>query len=121
IAKAIGSKACLTRSRESLEMVIRSRSAREAEDRALACGDLAECLGTEGADRLAADAARLDQAGDAESLEVMAHERLAEPDMGDELGHAGLAVCEATHDAQPIHVGQGLVEGAQLAQIVGLE
>jgi len=69
----------------------------------------------------AATSPGLDQARDPKPLEVMADERLAEPDVGDELGHAGLAVGQATHDAQPVHVGEGLVEGAQLAQVVGLE
>ena len=41
--------------------------------------------------------------------------------MGDELRDAGLALGEAPHDAQAVHVGEGLVEGAQLAQVVGLE
>ena len=33
----------------------------------------------------------------------------------------GLALGEPPHDAQAVHVGQGLVEGAQVAQIVGLD
>ena len=33
----------------------------------------------------------------------------------------GLAVGEAPDDAQPVHVGEGLVERAQVAQVVGLE
>ena len=32
----------------------------------------------------------------------------------------GLAVGEPAHDAQPVHVGHDLVEGAQLAQVFGL-
>ena len=43
------------------------------------------------------------------------------PDVGDELGDAGLALGEALDDAQAVHVGEGLVEGAQLAQVLGLE
>ena len=48
------------------------------------------------------------------------HERLRQPDMGDELGDGRLALGQASHDAQPVHVGHDLVEGAQLAQVVGL-
>ena len=58
---------------------------------------------------------------DAEALEVMADERLAEADVRDQLGDARLAVGEAPDDAQPVHVGEGLVEGAQVAQVLGLE
>ena len=63
----------------SLEIVIVEGLARdaEAEDGALALGDLTEGLGTEAADRLAADAPALDQPGRAEALEVVADERLA--------------------------------------------
>ena len=64
---------------------------------------------------------RLDEPGDAEALEVVADERLRQADVGDELGDAGLALGEAPHDAQAVHVGEGLVEGAQVAQVVGLD
>ena len=65
--------------------------------------------------------ARLDEAGGAQALEVMADERLGQPDVGDELGDARLAVGQAADDAQAIDVGEGLVERAQLAQLFGLE
>ena len=51
----------------------------------------------------------------------MTDERLRQPDVGDELGDRGLALGQAADDAQPVHVGQGLVEGAQLAQVLGLD
>ena len=119
--RAIGSKMPLTRERVSFEMVIawhwlampriaRSRSATSP-----------KASGTKAHDRLATDAAGVDEAGDTQALEVVADERLAQADVGDELGDAGLTVREASDDAQPIHVGEGLVEGAQLAQVVGLE
>jgi hypothetical protein len=38
----------------------------------------------------------------------------------DEVTHAGRSVGEAPDDAQPIHVGQGLVEDADLAKVVRL-
>ena len=49
----------------------------DAEDRALARGELAERLLAQAADRLAAAPARLDDAGGAEAAEVPRHERLA--------------------------------------------
>ena len=88
---------------------------------AFARRDLAERLGAQGADRLAPDAARRDETGDAKPLQVVTDQRLTESDVRDELGHAGLAFRQATDDAQPIHVGEGLVKQAQLAQVVGLE
>jgi hypothetical protein len=48
------------------------------------------------------------------------HERLGQPDVGDELGHGRLALGQATNDAQAVHVGHHLVEGAQLAELFGL-
>ena len=50
----------------------------------------------------------------------MTDERLRQADVGDELGDARLALGQATDDAQAVHVGEGLVEGTQLAQVVGL-
>jgi len=83
--------------------------------------DFAERLGTEGADRLSTHPAGLDQARDPKPLEVMADERLAQSDVRDELGDAGLAVGQPADDPQPIHVGECLVERAQLAKVVGLK
>ena len=40
--------------------------------------------------------------------------------MIDQLGDGRVAVRQAAQDAQPVHVGHDLVEGAQLAEIVGL-
>jgi hypothetical protein len=51
---------------------------------------------------------------------VPADERLREADVVDELGDGGRAIRKALDDAQPIDVGEGLVEAAQLAQVVGL-
>ena len=83
MARAMGSKMPLMRARESLEMVMAaSTRAGDAEDGPLAFGDLAERLGAEGADGLASDPARLDQAGDPQALEVVADERLAEARRG---------------------------------------
>jgi hypothetical protein len=52
---------------------------------------------------------------------VPGDERLRQPDLGDELGNGGLGVGQRADDAQPVDVGQGLVDEAQLAQLVGLE
>ena len=83
-------------------------------------GEGAEGLGQEAGDGLAADAPGLDEAGDAEPAEVPRHERLAQPDPLDELGDGGLALGEALDDAQAVHVGEGLVDEAQGAQVLGL-
>src|SRR4051812_18428291 len=40
--------------------------------------------------------------------------------MGDQLGHRRLALSQPPDDAQPVHVGHHLVEGAKLAQLFGL-
>jgi len=48
-------------------------------------------------------------------------EGLAEADLGDEIGHGRLGGGEAADDPEPIDVGKGLVNEAQLAEIVGLE
>ena len=50
---------------------------------------------------------------------MVADERLRQPDVVDELGDRRLALGEPAHDAQAVHVGEGLVEGAQLAQVSG--
>ena len=99
----------------------RRPAAREAEDGALALGDLAERLRAEAADRLAADPSGLDEPGRAQALEVMADERLRQADMGDQVVTRGLALGEPAHDAQAVDVGEGLVEGAQVAQVIGLD
>ena len=61
-----------------------------------------------------------DEARAPEPAEVPRHERLAEPDPLDELGDGRLALGEALHDPQPVHVGERLVDEAQGAQLVGL-
>ena len=48
------------------------------------------------------------------------HERLGEPDVGDELRDGRLALGQATDDAQAVHVGHDLVEGTKLAELFGL-
>ena len=118
IASAIGSKIFLIRPRDSFEIVI--GPARDAEDGALAGRELGERLLAQAADRLAALAAGLDDARGAEAAEVPRHERLGEPDMGDELRDGRLALGQAADDAQAVHVGHDLVEGTQLAQVFGL-
>ena len=74
----------------------------------------------EAADRLAADASGLDETGSPKTADVPRHERLRQPDVVDELGDGGLGVGEPLHDAQPVDVGEGLVESAQGAELLGL-
>jgi hypothetical protein len=100
-----------------LEIVIVSA---HPENGPLALGDLAERLRAEGADGLAAGPSGDDEPGLAEAAEVVAHERLAEPDMVDQLTDARRPVGQAAHDPQPVHVGERLVEDADLAEVVGL-
>jgi hypothetical protein len=52
---------------------------------------------------------------------VPGNERLGQPDLRDELGDGRLARGETPDDAEAVDVGQGLVDEAQLAQLVGLE
>src|SRR6188508_3193952 len=68
MASAIGSKIFLMAPRDSFEMVI--GSARHAQDRALARCELTERFLPQAADRLAALAPRLDDAGGAEATEM---------------------------------------------------
>lgn len=49
------------------------------------------------------------------------HERLRQPDLGDELGDGCLGGRQAADDPKAVDVGKGLVNEAQLAQLVGLE
>ena len=49
------------------------------------------------------------------------HQRLRQPDLRDELGDGRLAGGQASDDAEAVDVGQGLVDEAQLAELVGLE
>ena len=48
------------------------------------------------------------------------NERLGQADVGGQLGDRGRARRETAHDPEPVHVGHGLVEHAQLAQLLGL-
>lgn len=50
-----------------------------------------------------------------------AHERLGQADLRDELGDRRRTGSEAADDPEPVDVGEGLVNDAQLAQLVGLE
>jgi hypothetical protein len=49
------------------------------------------------------------------------HERLGQPDLGDELGDGRLPGGEAAHDPEAVDVGERLVDEPQLAQLVRLE
>lgn len=48
-------------------------------------------------------------------------ERLRQPDLGHELGDRRLGGRETADDPKAVDVGEGLVDEAQLAQLVGLE
>jgi hypothetical protein len=48
-------------------------------------------------------------------------ERLAEADLGDELGDGRLPPGETTDDPQAVDVGEGLVDQAQLAEVLRWE
>lgn len=52
---------------------------------------------------------------------MVADERLGQAHMGDELGDARFTLREAPHDPQAVHIGEGLVEGTKLSQVLGLE
>ena len=118
IASAIGSKTFLIRPRDSLEMVICSPC--HAKDGAFAGGELLERFLAEAADRLAALPPGHHDAGRSEATQMPRHERLAEADMGDQLGDGRLALGETPDDPQPVDVGHDLVERTQLAQVLGL-
>ena len=49
------------------------------------------------------------------------HQGLRQTDLGHELGDRRLARREPANDAQAVDVGEGLVDEAQLAELVGLE
>ncbi len=49
------------------------------------------------------------------------HKRLGQPDLGDKLGDGRLGGRETADDPEPVDVGEGFVDEAQLAQLVGLE
>ena len=94
--------------------------ARQAEDRPLARDEGLERLGAEAAHRLAAVSARRDEPGGAQPADVPADERLRQPDLLDQVRHRRVAVREALDDAEPIDVGERLVDDPQLAELVGL-
>lgn len=72
------------------------------------------------AERLAPVPARLDESRGAQSPHVPTHERLRQPDLRDEVPHGGIAAGEAPDDAKAVHVGEGLVNDLQVAQVVRL-
>jgi hypothetical protein len=45
---------------------------------------------------------------------------LREPDLGDELGDGRFGLRQAADDAQPVDVGECLVDETELAQVAGL-
>src|SRR5512140_1529747 len=92
----------------------------DAEQVLLAAGDVAENARAKLAVDLAAAPPRLDDARGLELGEMPADERLAEADELDQLTDRGRARGHALDHAQAVHVGEGLVEVAQLAQILGL-
>ena len=96
------------------------RSRRQAEDRPLAGDEGLERLGTEAARRLAAVPAGLDEPGGPQPADMPADERLGQPDFLDQVRHRRVAVREALDDAEPIDVGECLVDDPQLAELVGL-
>lgn len=49
------------------------------------------------------------------------YKRLGQPDLGDKLGDGRLGGRQAADNPEPVDVGEGLVDEAQLAQLVGLE
>jgi hypothetical protein len=51
---------------------------------------------------------------------VPADQGLGEPDLLDQIGDRCVAVREALDDAEPIDVGECLVDDPQLAELVGL-
>ena len=93
----------------------------DAEDGALALGDLAE--------RLGASAQTVSRPTRWLWTSPAARRRLRwwltsgwrEPDVRDELADRGVALGQALDDAQPVDVGEGLVERPQVAQVIGLD
>ena len=92
----------------------------QPEGRLLACGKFGEGLHPKPAHRFAADARRRHDARLAELADMPAHEWLRKPDVVHQLGHARLATGQPLHDAQPIDVGEGLVECTQRPKFIGL-
>src|SRR5437762_1522565 len=72
------------------------------------------------AERVAPVPPRFDQAGRPEAADVPAHERLGQPDVLGEVRHAGMPECETLDNAQPVDVGERLVDQAELAQLLRL-
>jgi hypothetical protein len=87
---------------------------------ALAGREGLERLGQQAAHGLPAAPSGLHQPGHTEPTEVPRDQRLGQADVLDQLRHGRVAVGEAAHDAQPIDVGQGLVEQPDGTQVVGL-
>jgi hypothetical protein len=78
-----------------------------------------EGLGQEARDRLTSGATGLDEPRVPQSSEMPRHERLAQPDVFDELGDAGFPVGEASDDPESVHVGEGLVDDTEATKLVG--
>jgi hypothetical protein len=92
----------------------------QAEDLALPGGEGFEGRGHEPAERLASPAAGLDESGGPQPAEVPADERLAEPDVLDEIRDRCVAAGEASDEAEAVHVGERPMDDSQLAEILGL-
>ena len=87
----------------------------------MAGGELVETLGPKAAERLATEPPGGDEAGCPEPPHVPRDERLRQPDLSDELGDGRLGGSQTADDPEAVDVGEGLVDEAQLAQLVGLE
>jgi len=92
---------------------------RQAEDGCLSRGERVECFGEEAAERLPAASPGRHEACCAEPSDVPRHEWLGQPHLGDELGDGRFADGQAADDPEPVDVGQGLVDEAQLAEVLG--
>ncbi len=121
IASAIGSKTFLIRPRDSLEMVMiggqpaTPRMARSRAANSVKASSRRRQIVSRPRRRVTTTPAARRRP------RCQRDERLAEPDVLDQLGDRGLAIGEPAHDAQPVDVGHDLVEGTQLAQVVGLD
>jgi hypothetical protein len=62
----------------------------------------------------------LDEPGCTQPADVPADEGLRQADLLDQVRDRGVAVREALDDAEPIDVGECLVDDPQLAELVGL-
>ena len=72
------------------------------------------------AQRLAPVPARLDKSRHAQPSDMPADERLGQPDLLDEIRHGCVTIGEALHDTEAVHVGERLVDEAELTELVRL-